>query len=43
MTGAQASLDQFRRDTPQAIIERVQRKARTALAGRSPPKIEVAE
>jgi hypothetical protein len=41
MKGAQASLDQFHRDTPQSIIKRVQRKAQTALASRS-PEIEVA-
>lgn len=31
MTGTQASLDRFARDSPQAIIERIQRRAREAL------------
>lgn len=41
MKGSQASLSEFQKQTPETIIERIQRRAQSALAARSSTKIEV--
>jgi hypothetical protein len=41
MSPAQSTLDEFLQDSPQTIIERVQRRAREALASQNTVTVEV--
>jgi len=41
MNGAQARLNEFEPDGPQATVERIQRKARQVLTADDGPRLEV--